>query len=33
MLRVRYFTRNGNDWADHLPSIVDAAARLRRNHP
>ena len=27
-LRVRCFTRNGNDWADRFPSIVDAAARL-----
>ena len=26
--RVRCFTRNGNDWADRFPSIVDAAARL-----
>src|SRR6185295_11467341 len=27
-LRVRCFTRNGNDWADRFPSIVEAAARL-----
>ena len=26
--RVRCFTRNGNDWADRFPSIVEAAARL-----
>ena len=26
--RVRCFTRNANDWADHLPSIVHAAAHL-----
>ena len=24
--RVRCFTRNGNDWADRFPAIVDAAA-------
>ena len=28
-LRVRCFTRNGNDWADRFPSIVEAAARLK----
>ena len=27
--RVRCFTRNGNDWADRFPSIVEAAARLK----
>ena len=27
--RVRCFTRNGNDWADRFPAIVDAAARLK----
>ena len=27
-LRVRCFTRNGNNWADRFPSIVEAAARL-----
>jgi hypothetical protein len=26
--RVRCFTRNGNDWADRFPSIVEVAARL-----
>jgi len=25
---VRCFTRNGNNWADRFPSIVEAAARL-----
>jgi ATP-dependent DNA ligase len=28
-LRVRCFTRNGNDWADRFPVIVEAAARLK----
>ena len=27
--RVRCFTRNGHDWADRFPAIVDAALRLR----
>jgi ATP-dependent DNA ligase len=27
--RVRCFTRNGHDWADRFPAIVDAAARLK----
>ena len=27
-LRVRCFTRNGHDWADRFPAIVEAAARL-----
>jgi bifunctional non-homologous end joining protein LigD len=27
--RVRCFTRNGHDWADRFPAIVDAARRLR----
>ena len=27
-LRVRCFTRNGHDWTDRFPSIVDAALRL-----
>jgi bifunctional non-homologous end joining protein LigD len=27
--RVRCFTRNGKDWADRFPSIVEAAARLK----
>ena len=27
-LSVRCFTRNGNNWADRFPSIVEAAARL-----
>ena len=26
--RVRCFTRNGHDWADRFPAIVEAAARL-----
>ena len=26
--RIRCFTRNGNDWADRFPSIVEAAALL-----
>jgi len=28
-LRVRCFTRNGYDWADRFPAIVDAALRIR----
>ena len=28
-LRVRCFTRNGHDWADRFPAIVDAANRIR----
>ena len=27
--RVRCFTRNGRDWADRFPSIVDAAHRIK----
>jgi len=27
-LRVRCFTRNGHDWADRFPAIVDAALRI-----
>ena len=27
--RVRCFTRNGHDWADRFPAIVDAANRIR----
>jgi bifunctional non-homologous end joining protein LigD len=27
--RVRCFTRNGNDWADRFPAIVDAASRIK----
>jgi bifunctional non-homologous end joining protein LigD len=27
--RVRCFTRNGHDWADRFPAIVDATRRLR----
>ena len=27
--RIRCFTRNGNDWADRFPAIVDAARRLK----
>ena len=26
--RVRCFTRNGHDWADRFPAIVDAARRI-----
>jgi len=26
--RVRCFTRNGHDWADGFPAIVDAALRI-----
>jgi bifunctional non-homologous end joining protein LigD len=28
-LRVRCFTRNGHDWADRFPAIVDTARRLK----
>jgi len=28
-LRIRCFTRNGHDWADRFPAIVDAAQRLK----
>ena len=28
-LRVRCFTRNGHDWADRFPAIVDAALRVQ----
>jgi bifunctional non-homologous end joining protein LigD len=28
--RVRLFTRNGHDWADRYPWIVDAARRIRQ---
>ena len=27
--RIRCFTRNGHDWADRFPAVVDAASRLR----
>ena len=27
--RVRCFTRNGNNWADRFPAIVDAALRIK----
>jgi bifunctional non-homologous end joining protein LigD len=27
--RVRSFTRNGHDWADRFPAIVDAASRIK----
>ncbi|MGB8608000.1 hypothetical protein [Bradyrhizobium sp.] len=27
--RIRCFTRNGHDWADRFPAIVDAAARAQ----
>src|SRR5258708_21674580 len=29
--RVRCFTRNGHDWADRFPAIVDAASRIKAN--
>ena len=28
-LRIRCFTRNGHDWADRFPAIVDAALRIK----
>jgi bifunctional non-homologous end joining protein LigD len=28
--RVRLFTRNGNDWSDRYPWIVDSSRRLRQ---
>ena len=28
-LRVRCFTRNGHDWADRFPAIVEAAPHLK----
>ena len=28
-LRIRCFTRNGNNWADRFPSIVDAALLIK----
>ena len=27
--RTRCFTRNGHDWADRFPAIVDAALRIK----
>jgi len=27
--RVRCFTRNGHDWVDRFPAIVDAALRIK----
>ena len=27
--RVRCFTRNGNDWSDRFPAIVEAAGKLK----
>jgi bifunctional non-homologous end joining protein LigD len=27
--RVRCFTKNGHDWTDRFPAIVDAACRLK----
>jgi len=27
--RVRCFTRNGHDWAERFPAIVDAASRIK----
>jgi bifunctional non-homologous end joining protein LigD len=27
--RVRCFTRNGHEWADRFPAIVDAALRIK----
>ena len=29
--RIRAFTKNGHDWADRFPSIVEAALRLKAN--
>ena len=29
MHRVRCFTRNGYEWADRFPAIVDAALRIK----
>jgi bifunctional non-homologous end joining protein LigD len=29
VLRVRCFTRNGHDWADRFPAIVDAPRRIK----
>jgi bifunctional non-homologous end joining protein LigD len=29
--RVRLFTRNGHDWTDHYPLIVEAALKNRSN--
>jgi bifunctional non-homologous end joining protein LigD len=31
--RVRCFTRNGHDWADRFPAIVDAALRIQAHSP
>jgi bifunctional non-homologous end joining protein LigD len=28
-VRVRCFTRNGHDWADRFPAVVDAASRIK----
>ena len=28
-LRIRCFTRNGHDWADRFPAIVEVAARIK----
>ena len=28
-MRIRCFTRNGHDWADRFPAIVDAALRIK----
>ena len=28
-LRVRCFTRNGHDWADRFPAIIDATLRIK----
>ena len=27
--RIHCFTRNGHDWADRFPAIVDAAKRIK----
>ena len=32
-LRVRCFTRNGHDWADRFPTIVNAALRIKTTSP
>jgi bifunctional non-homologous end joining protein LigD len=31
--RVRCFTRNGHDWADRFPVIVEAASRIKARRP
>jgi ATP-dependent DNA ligase len=29
---VRLFTRNGQDWSDHYPRIVESALKNRQKH-